>query len=123
MVVMLQKPELAIIVLFLFFAGGGNNAQENNERRQGYLVGSMLYVSGDERSGDSLGDAAEVTVELEHKGRIVRLTSNQQGDYILSMAKGKYCLKSALAADSRFFKFFPASAQVLPDKAKERYSL
>jgi hypothetical protein len=98
---------LAIIVLFLLFAGASNNAQENSERRQGQLVGSMLYVSGDERSGESLGDAAEVTVELEHKRRIIKLTSNQQGDYILTMAKGKYCLKSAVSADSQPLSFSP----------------
>jgi hypothetical protein len=63
-IVMFQKPQLAIIILFLLFAVGSNNAQENSERRQGYLVGSMLYVTGDKLVEESLGDAAEVTVEL-----------------------------------------------------------
>ncbi len=104
---MLQIAKSAIFNLFLLFAIGSNNAQESGENRQGFLVGSMAYSSGDKRTGDALGEAAGVTVELLYKGRVVKLTSNQQGDYILNMPKGKYCLRSAVSADGRPLSFSP----------------
>ena len=115
---MFQRVGLAFTLLCLLFAASNNNAQDDGARHQGFLVGSMLYVTGDKRVGESLGDAAAVTVELEHKGRMVKLTSNEQGDFIVNMAKGKYCLKSAAAADGRPLTFSPYQHKCFQIKPK-----
>ena len=76
-------------------------------QKTGMLVGTMSFVTGSPKTGPSLGDAANVTVELEYKGLSVCLVSNDHGDYIVKMPKGTYCLKSARSADNKSLRFSP----------------
>ena len=67
----------------------------------------MSFVSGSPKTGPTLGEAANVTVELEYKGLQVCLISNEQGDYVVNLPKGTYCLKSARTADNKPLRFSP----------------
>jgi hypothetical protein len=98
-----HKSAFLVLPLLLGLAAGINSAPSKSQT--GQLVGSMGYV--DVREKESQGDAAGVTVELEYKRRVVKLTSNQQGDYIVALAKGEYCLKSAVTADNKPLSFSP----------------
>jgi hypothetical protein len=71
--------------------------------KTGTLVGSMLFV--DQGETVSLGDAANVTVELEHKDQVVLLVSNDHGDYVRELPEGTYCLKSARGAEGKPLRF------------------
>jgi hypothetical protein len=82
-------------------SAGGIPVQPNT--KVGYLVGSMVYV--DERQTESLGEAAHVTVELIYKRQIVKLISNDHGDYVVTLPAGKYCLKTATGSDGRLINF------------------
>jgi hypothetical protein len=71
----------------------------------GTVVGSMAFV--DDRSPNTLGDAAHVTVELEYKKSVVLLVSNDHGDYVKDFATGTYCLKTARDASGSQLRFSP----------------
>jgi hypothetical protein len=76
-------------------------------RKVGILVGTMSFVSGSRRTSRSLGEASNVTVELVHKGRIILLVANDNGDYVEKLPSGNYCLKSARSPDNKPLRFSP----------------
>lgn len=80
-----------------------SNTLEVSSQKNGTLVGSIGFV--DETETTSLGDAANVTVELEHKGQLIPLVSNDLGDYIVELAAGTYDLKSARSAEGKELRF------------------
>jgi hypothetical protein len=77
------------------------------KQRVGTLVGTMSFVSGSRKTGLSLGDAANVTVELAHKGRTILLLANENGDYVEKLPIGRYCVKSAHSAENKPLRFSP----------------
>jgi len=101
----INKSSLCLALLLLLPSHGGTS--ERSWQKKGTLVGTMSFVSGSPKTGPSLGDAANVTVELEYKGLPVCLASNEQGDYVVSLPKGTYCLKSARSADNKPLRFSP----------------
>lgn len=72
----------------------------------GTLAGTMVFV--DESEKKWLANAAKVTVELEHKGQIMSLVSDDLGDYIEELAAGTYYLRSARSEDGKQLRFAPS---------------
>ena len=86
-------------------------------QRTGTVVGSMAWV--DDRERNTLGDAANVTVELEHKGKIVLLVANDHGDYVKEFPIGTYCLKSAHDAAGKQLRFSPDQYKCFKVRSKK----
>lgn len=57
----------------------------------GTLAGTIAFVNAQNKRVDN---AARVTVDLEHDGNTIPLISNELGDYMARLSKGRYCLKS-----------------------------
>jgi len=72
----------------------------------GTLAGTMAFV--DESEENWLANAAKVTVELEYKGHLVLLISDDLGDYIEELGAGTYYVKSARSADGKQLRFAPS---------------
>jgi hypothetical protein len=83
----------------------------------GTVVGSMAFVN--DREPNTLGDAANVTVELEHKGRIALLVSNDHGDYVKEFPTGTYCLKSAHDSAGNELRFSPDQYKCFKIRSKK----
>src|SRR5712691_10303771 len=70
----INKSCLCLLLLLLLPSYGGTSGMPG--QKTGTLVGTMSFVTGSPKTGPSLGDAANVTVELEYKGLSVCLVSN-----------------------------------------------
>jgi hypothetical protein len=66
----------------------------------------MLFVNESERT--TLGSAAKVIVELQHKGRTLIIVSDDNGDFLVKLPKGIYRLKSARSANNKPLRFSPS---------------
>jgi hypothetical protein len=74
-----------------------------SDHQTGIVAGSAAFV--DER--EFLGNAANVIIELQRKGQPITIVSDNQGDFIVKLPKGTYCLKSATNPDKKPLRFAP----------------
>jgi hypothetical protein len=98
-----SKSILCLTLLLLLPTTG--NSLNASRQQAGTVAGSMVFVDAHEKT--TLGEAAKVTVELEHEEQRVSITSDELGDFIRKLAKGTYCLKSARSADNKPLSFSP----------------
>jgi hypothetical protein len=87
------------------------------DHRSGTVVGSVAFV--DKAEMEFLRDAANVTIALERKGPMITIVSDNQGDFIVKLSKGTYCLKSAIDADRKLLRFSPRQTRcfkITPDQ-------
>src|SRR5262245_34120053 len=75
---------LGVMLLISF-----GNSLSGAERQTGTVVGSVSFV--DESAREFLGDAANVTIELEYRRQTRIIVSDKQGDYIVELPRGEYC--------------------------------
>ena len=87
-----------LLLLILCGVSVGASGQQT-----GTVAGGTLFVDESEKTW--LGDAANVTVELEHEGRALTIVSDDNGDFIVKLQKGIYRLKSARDADGKVLRF------------------
>ena len=111
----INKSHVCPFILLLLLPYGGVNGMLGH--RTGTLVGSMAFVN--DKQETTLGDAANVTVELEHKGRIVLLIANDHGDYVKEFPIGTYCLKSAHDAGGKSLRFSPDQHKCFKIRSKK----
>lgn len=83
----------------------------------GTVAGGTLFV--DEKEKRRLGDAPNVTLELEHKKRILTIVSDDKGDFAVKLPKGNYRLKSARNADRRPLRFSPSQYEYFQVKSNQ----
>jgi TonB family protein len=107
-----NKRLCLLLLLVLYGAPVGASGQQT-----GTVAGGTLFV--DESEKTTLGDAANVTVELEHEGRTLTIVSDDNGDFIVKLSEGIYRLKSARDAGGKVLHFSASQHEqfrVEPDK-------
>jgi hypothetical protein len=73
-------------------------------RASGTLAGTMGFVDAQNKWADN---AAKITVDLKHDGRTIPLTSDELGDYMTELGKGRYCLTSPRNSTGKPLSFAP----------------
>ena len=101
-----QETNKLLVSLFLSLSLTYGNAVVVSGHQPGSVVGSMLFVNESERT--TLGSAAKVIVELQHKGRTLIIVSDDNGDFLVKLPKGIYRLKSARSANNKPLRFSPS---------------
>jgi hypothetical protein len=98
-----ESNRLCLCLSFLLLIPIFCRAAGDSKCQIGTLAGGTAFVDDSGRTW--LGDAANVTVELEYKSHIVLLVSDDLGDYIEELGTGTYYLKSARSADGKPLRF------------------
>lgn len=99
-------PERTLFLfLLLFFLPFNSNPALKTIPKVGMLAGSMVFVDVHEKKW--LGDAANVTVELDFRGQTIPLVSNNLGDYMVELRAGRYELLSVHNAEGKKLQFSP----------------
>ena len=90
-----MKTLLAPILAALILMVGPTGSQE----KHGEIVGSAVFMNSE--TGEFADNAPNVTLELEFKGRSIRLRFDEFAVISKTLPAGTYCLKSAHDANNK----------------------
>jgi hypothetical protein len=98
-----NKKNLHLLLFLLCLLGASVTAASFH--KDGFVAGTMAYV--DEREKTFLGNASQVTLELNNEERVISIISNEIGDFDVKLPVGTYCLRAARDVNNMSLIFSP----------------